>query len=423
MGKLQFTGPALLILVAHLATAQVPTAHDGELALAFAHNRSGQTSTWFVDFVEAGQPAFRIPVHHFRSASNGYLYIGKTKLAYIPVITPGQKAPLKDAFQIARNNLKSTSPRYSGYSFTVGDDVQQFAFLSEPAHRAISSQDSREQLMLFVSLMLNDFDLAQSEFGRIVAGWQQVFSPSAAPNQPTGATGIRVFSPPGASDGKLVDSTRDSLAVVGVAAEPTPVRGVVINGQPIRTSPISANVVAFQSTPMPLQSPTTAVNLLAIFDSGQTQMIFNVRKPAINFALTSLLTPDPTATVKGILTGYGEIERVQLEGKVATLTTNPDNSVAFETPDIPVQPGKNTLMGSIVSADGTRHPFSAVVERKPRLTLDFVRRAIRTLSRARFLELLDEYGVDFEVNDENKKELRAAGADQALLEAIAEAKQ
>src|SRR6266550_5911756 len=161
MGKLQFTCTALLILVARLATAQVPTAHDGELALGFAHNRAGQISTWFVDYVEhAGEPAFRIPVHHFHAECNGYLYIGKTKLAYIPAFTPGQT----DAFQIAHSDLKSVSPRYSGFSLTVGDKAQQFAFLSEPTRRAVSAQDSREQLMLFVNLVITDFDLAQIEF-------------------------------------------------------------------------------------------------------------------------------------------------------------------------------------------------------------------------------------------------------------------
>jgi hypothetical protein len=420
MGKLQFTCPALLILVAHLATAQVPAAHDGELALAFAHDRAGQTSTWFVDYVEhAGEPAFRIPVHHFHAECSGYLYIGKTELSYDPAFAPGQK----DAFQVRRRDLKSASPRYSGFSFTVADKVQQFAFLSEPAGHAISAQDSREQLMLFMNLMMTDFDLAQAEFGRIVAGWQQILSPSAAPNQPVGVTGIRIFSPLGVVDGKLVDSARDLLAVVGVVAEPTPVRGVVMNGQPILTRPITMNVVEFQSAPMRLQSPATSVNLLTIFDSGQSQMTFTVRKATITLAATTLRTSDPTATVKGTLTGYGEVKRVELDGRAATLTSNPDHSVAFETPGIPVKPGKNTLLGTIVSADGTQSSFSVLVDRQPKLSLDFVQRAIHTLSRARLLELLDEYGVDFQLNEETKKELRAAGADQSLLEAIDEAAQ
>jgi hypothetical protein len=303
----------------------------------------------------------------------------------------------------------------------VGAKVQQFAFLSEPAPRAVSAQDSREQLMLFVSLMMTNFDLAQAQFGRIVAGWQQVFSPAAAANQPAGVAGIRVFSPPGAAEGKLVDSTKDSLAVVGVVAQPTPVRGVLMNGQPIRTRPISINIVEFQSAPLLLQSATTTVDLLSICDSGQSRLMFNVRKPAIAFASTTLLTPDATATVKGTLAGYGEVERVELDGRASTLTRNPDNSVGFETPDIPVEPGKNTLLGTIVGADGSRHPFSVVVERRPRLSLDFVRRAIPTLSRARLLELLDEYGVDFQLDEENTKQLRAAGADASVLEAISEA--
>ena len=419
MGKLQFACLVFLILLARLAPAQVPTVHEGELALGFANSRASQTTTWYVDYVEhAGEPAFRILAHHFHAECTGYLYIGKTKIAYVPAFTPGQK----DAFQIARSELKGASPRYSGFSFTVGAKAQQFAFLSEPAHRSASAaQDSREQLMLFVSLMMSDFDLAQSQFGRIVAGWQQVFSPVGAPNQPPGAAGIRVLSPRGAAEGKVVDSTRDSLAVIGVVAQPTPVRGVLMNGQPIPTRQISTNIVEFQSAPVQLQSTETAVNLVGICDSGQSQLMFNVRKPGITFATTPLRTPDATADVKGTLTGYGEIERVELDGKTATLTRNPDNSVEFEVSDTPVDLGKNTLAGTIFGADGARHSFSVVVERRPRLTLDFVRRAIPTLSRTRLLELLDVYGVDFQLDEGNTKQLRAAGADQSLLDAIGEA--
>ena len=418
MGKLQFTCSFVLILLARLAPAQVPTAHDGELALGFAHNRAGQTTTWFVDYVEhAGEPAFRISVHHFHAECAGYLYIGKTKIAYTPAVTPGQK----DGFQVARSELNGSSSRYSGFRFTVGAKTQQFAFLTEPVKRAASVQDGREQLMLFVSLMMSDFDLAQTEFGRIVAGWQPAFSPAGVPKQAPGVAGIRVFSPRGAAEGTLVDSTRDSLEVMGVVAQPTPVRGVLMNGQPILTRPITANILEFQSAPLQLQSASIAINLLSICDSGQSQLMFTVRKPTITFANTPLRTPDATADVKGTLTGYGEIERVELDGKAATLTRNPDNSVAFETAGIPVDLGKNTVPGTIVSADGKRHSFTVVIERRPRLSLDFVRRAVPTLSRTRLLELLDEYGVDFELDEGTTKQLKAAGADQTLLEAIAEA--
>jgi len=418
MGKLQFTCSVFLILLARLAPAQVPTAHDGELALGFAHNRVGQTTTWFVDYVEhAGEPAFRISVHHFHAECAGYLYIGKTKIAYTPAVTPGQK----DGFQVARSDLNGSSSRYSGFRFIVGAKTQQFAFLSEPVKRAAPVQDGRAQLMLFVSLMMSDFDLAQTEFGRIVAGWQPAFSPAGAPKQAPGVAGIRVFSPRGAAEGTLVDSTRDSLQVMGVVAQPTPVRGVLMNGQPILTRPITANILEFQSAPVQLQSASIAINLLSICDSGQSQLMFTVRKPTITYANTPLRTPDATADVKGTLTGYGEIERVELDGKAATLTRNPDNSVGFETAGIPVDLGKNTVPGTIVSADGARHSFSVVIERRPRLSLDFVRRAVPTLSRTRLLELLDEYGVDFELDEGTTKQLKAAGADQTLLEAIAEA--
>lgn len=418
MRKLQFIFPFFLILAARLALAQVVTTHDGELSLAFAHSRAEQTSTWFVDYVEhSGEPAFRIFVHHFHADCSGYLYIGLTKISYDPVFTPAQK----DSFEVPRGELKSATPRYSGFSLTLGGKVQQFAFLSEPTRHPVAEGDAREQLMLFASLMVNNFELAQTEFGRIAAGWQQMFLPRAAPNQATGAAGIKVFSPSGAEAGKVIDATNDPLAVIGLVAEPTPVRGVVVNGQPIPIRSITPNVVEFRSFPLRLQSPTTSINLVSIFDSGQAQLIFIVRKPRIDFAPGTLRTSDPAATVKGTIFGYGEIERVELDGKAASLTRNADNSVGFETPSVPVKLGKNTLLGTIVDVDGSEHPFSVVVERQFRLSLEFVERAIHTLSRERLLDLLNEYGVNFELDAETEKQLRAAGADKSLLEAIGEA--
>lgn len=408
----------LLLILASFATAQVPVAHDGELALGFAHNRSGETATWFVDYLEhGGEPAFRIAVHHFHAECDGYLYIGKTKIAYVPAFTPEQY----DGFEVARSNLKSASPRYSGFSFTFGDRTQQFAFLSEPAKQAVSSPDSREQLMLFVHLMMTDFGLAQSEFGLIAAGWQQSFSPTAATKDATGAPGIRVLAPAGVADGAWVDAGSESLALVGIVAQPTPVRGLLMNGQPLPTRPITKNIVEFQSAPRRLEDAATPVNLSTNSDSGQSQITFTVRKPTISFASMTLYTADATATVKGTIAGYGEVERIELEGKAASVTRTPNNSFWFITPNLPVNPGKNVLQGTIIGVDGSTHSFSVVVERRVRLSLDFVRRAIRTLSRARLLEILDAYGVDFQLDEETTKQLRAAGADEKLLDAIADA--
>jgi len=407
----------LVLFLVSLATGQVPAAHDGELALGFAHNRSGQTSTWFVDYVEhGGEPAFRIAVHHFHAECDGYLYIGKTKLAYVPAFTPGQA----DGFEVARSDLKGSSPRYSGYSFSFGDKSQQFAFLSEPSRQAVSEQDSREQLMLFVRLMMTDFDAAQSEFGFVAAGWQPSFSATAASKELTGVPGIKVLAPAGVADGASVDAGGESLALLGLVAQPTAVRGVLMNGQLLTTRPITKNIVEFQSAPRRLQDAATTVNLLTIFDSGQSQITFTVRKPAITFASATLYTSEGTATVKGTVVGYGEVESINLGGQAASVNRNADNSFSFVTSGLLVNPGKNVLQGTIVDAAGTKHPFSVVVERHVRLTLDFVRRAIRTLSRTRLLEVLDQYGVDFRLDEETAKQLRAAGADQKLLDAIAE---
>jgi len=189
----------------------------------------------------------------------------------------------------------------------------------------------------------------------------------------------------------------------------------------VPTRPFTANIVEFQSPTMPLTAATTSVNLLTIFDSGQSQITFTVRRPTVDFASTSLSTADPTVTVKGTLTGYGKVENIELGGNAGTVSTEADDAFQFVIPNVAVNPGKNMLEGSITSIDGVVHPFSVVVERRPRLSFDFVRRAIHTLSRARLTELLDEYGVDFQLDEETTQALRAAGADQNLLDAIRDA--
>ena len=418
MRRYQFLCTAFLIFLVSLANAQVPLAHNGELALAFPHIRAEESSNWFVDYVRhGGEPTFRLLVHHFHADCTGYLYIGKTKLAYVPTSTAGPS----DAFEISRSELKDSSPRFSGFRFALPDKTQQFAFLSEPTNHTASQQDAREQLMLFVELMMTDFDSAQAEFGRIAAGWQQTFVSPATAAHNTGPPVTKFFSPNGVTDGALVDAGTDSLKLIGLVAQATPVRAVLINGQLATTQPLAANILEFQSSPMQLQSATTSLNVLTISDSGQSQLSFSVRKPTIAFASTALYTPDPTIAVKGTLTGFGEVERVEVGGEAATLTRTADNSVAFVTPGVPVNPGKNTLQGTITNANGSLHPFSVVVERRPRLSLDFVRRAIHTLSRARLTELVDEYGVDFRLDEDKTKLLRAAGADQSLLDAIRDA--
>ncbi|HEV2021214.1 MAG TPA: hypothetical protein VGQ94_01660, partial [Terriglobales bacterium] len=58
----------------------------------------------------------------------------------------------------------------------------------------------------------------------------------------------------------------------------------------------------------------------------------------------------------------------------------------------------------------------------PPLTLAEVENALANLPRKRVVEMVGEYGVDFELSNQAEKRLRDAGADSDLLLAIAKAK-
>jgi hypothetical protein len=101
--------------------------------------------------------------------------------------------------------------------------------------------------------------------------------------------------------------------------------------------------------------------------------------------------------------------------------------VEFEAASVPLAIGPNTLQGYVLTRSGVRQNFRLDLKRlpppgPPALTLAEVEKALADLPKKRVAEMVDQYGVDFDLTDEAEKRLRDAGADTNLLLAIAKAK-
>ncbi|HLK33098.1 MAG TPA: hypothetical protein VKT29_08405 [Terriglobales bacterium] len=413
---------SLLVLLASATVAQVPVAHDGELALQFPHIGRNGASSWFVDYVDySGEPAFRILVHHYHAWCYGYVYISANRVAYEPVFTPS----LKDGFSVSRRSLSNVAPRFSGIEFEIGGKAEKFAFISGPSspHMPRGLLTGRDQLLTFIQLAITNFQSARSQMARVLVGSQKTFSAEAAGESPPRVSNptISVLLPAGAAQDAVVDAGTSDLRVLGFAVQNSPIRLGWVNGRRLLLRFVAPNVAEFQSTVVPLAGDLTAVQVTLQTDIVRPQIEFSVRRPRVRFAMLPLETHDATYTLRGTLIGYGDVQAVRLLGVRGAIQRNADGSTSFELPNVPMEVGKNVLTGSVYTAEGVREPFEANVTRIRRLDMAYIQEAMHVLSRARLLELINERGVDFQLDDLNEKVLRAAGADDALLLAISKA--
>jgi hypothetical protein len=118
--------------------------------------------------------------------------------------------------------------------------------------------------------------------------------------------------------------------------------------------------------------------------------------------------------------------RVEINGAPATLTRR-DSDTEFQS-DIALNVGDNSVQGYVITSSGAREPFSVMVKRLPPagpqpLHEAEIEKALEDgLPPTRIIALVNKYGVDFALNDPAEQRLRKAGADDALLLAIAKAK-
>ncbi|HEV2021052.1 MAG TPA: hypothetical protein VGQ94_00835 [Terriglobales bacterium] len=250
----------------------------------------------------------------------------------------------------------------------------------------------------------------------------------AAPTAPPPT--ISMLEPAGAEEGRTVPAYDPTLHVRGIASQASGIASVSVNGQSAFFKPLAPQTVEFDLRDLPLSAGMSAVVVVATAtDKSVSQMTFKVGRPEVR-----VLEPgagsevrDAAVKVRGLAVGFQDVDKVEVAGQSATLRRRDDGSVEFEAASVPLALGPNALQGYVLTRGGVRQNFRLDLKRlpppgPPPLTLAEVEKALSDLPRKRVVEMVGEYGVDFELSSQAEKRLRDAGADSDLLLAIAKAK-
>jgi hypothetical protein len=406
-------------------SGQTATSHKDLPALKFNHQVKQTSSSWFVDYVQyAGEPAFRIRVHHYHKWCNGYLFVTPTRVAYVPQFTPA----VNDGVMISRGDIAGVTPRYSGYNISIANKTYAFAFLSDPdMYFAEGKSDGRTELLNFVGLALSDFGAAQRQFLMLLAG-----SGAEANGAPrlTAAPIVKILNPSDAINLATVDASAPAQRVLGIAAASGGIKAVTVNGVPAALLPLSPQIVQFTSSNLLLKNlGANPVSVVATSgDDSATQVVFSLIQPGVRITEPELdgKNSDPTVTIRGLIVGMRNLQRVDLGGKNLAVTKQLDGTFAFAAVNVPVSIGANYIPGFVVRPDGERELFWATVWRvppgPPPLSFERIEGALKAdVTNGRLASLIEQYGVDFELTPQAERYLRSIGANKTLIDAIANA--
>ncbi|HYX71020.1 MAG TPA: hypothetical protein VE825_17930, partial [Terriglobales bacterium] len=251
-----------------------------------------------------------------------------------------------------------------------------------------------------------------------------------APPAPPAPPVITMVEPAGAEESRPAE-VGATLRVRGIATQPSGIAQVTVNGQPATLKALSPQTSEFLLASLAIGPGTSSVLVLATAtDKTESHQVLSVMRPEVKITAPAPGAPvsEATVAVRGVASGFRELERVEVAGKSAALSRQPDGSVQFEVAAVPVPVGESTLQGSAVSSSGHSEPFTIAVKRlpppgPPALGLKEVLDALSNrVPKARLLALIQQYGVDFALNEDIERQLREAGADSDLLLAIAKAK-
>jgi hypothetical protein len=250
--------------------------------------------------------------------------------------------------------------------------------------------------------------------------------PPAPPAPPV----ISLVEPAGAEESKPTEAGA-TLRVRGIATQPSGIALVTVNGQPAQLKTLSPQTVEFLLPALAVAPGSSSVLVLATAtDKAEAHQVFRVTRPEVKVTAPApgAQFTEATVAVRGVASGFRDVERVEVAGQRATLTRRPDASVQFEVAAVPVPVGESVLQGTAVGSSGHSEAFTIAVKRlpppgPPALGLKEVLDALQSnVPKARLLALIEQYGVDFALNEDVERQLREAGADSELLLAIAKAK-
>jgi len=279
-------------------------------------------------------------------------------------------------------------------------------------------------------LAYQDLISAVNDFETIVAGLEMQ-AERLRPPPPAPPPVISMLEPEGAEEGRTVAGSGSALHVRGVASQATGIVSVSVNGQTAYLKNLAPQTVEFDLREVPLPAGLNAVVVVATAqDKSQGQLLFKVSKAEVRVLepAAGSETAEGRVKVRGLVVGMRDIDRVEVAGQRAVLRTLNDGNVEFEAEQVALAEGANTLAGVVSTVSGRRETFKVEVKRvppagPPPLTSAEVEEALAGgIPVGRVTEMVSQYGVNFALTDEIEGRLRALGADDALLLAIAKAK-
>ena len=393
-----------------------------------ASSRSGTSSEG--ELVNPGEnPAVRYPVAHFSgsglfaSFDYGWLYFSRDTIRY--EVVRGDKG---HSFEYRRSELELAK---EWTTFGLPNRAAELRFHGTNYHFWQVTRSNLESgrphstgFQELISTANNPEDaIAMGE-----ARYARFAPPKPAPAAPPPT--ISMLEPAGAEEGRTVSAYDPTLHVRGIASQASGIVSVSVNGQTAFFKPLAPQTVEFDLRDLPLSSGMSAVVVVATgTDKSVGQMTFKVTRPEVRVLEpgTGSEVSDATARVRGLAVGFQDVDKVDVAGQAATLRRRDDGSVEFEAASVPLAVGPNALQGYVLTRSGVRQNFRLDLKRlpppgPPALTLAEVENALANLPKKRVGEMVEQYGVDFDLTDEAEKRLRGAGADTNLLLAIARAK-
>jgi hypothetical protein len=373
-------------------------------------------------------PAVRYPVAHFGGAGlfasfdYGYLYFSRDTIRYEVVRGGGHPFEFpRSALEVAKEWTTFGMPnraaelRFQGVNYHFWQVAR--SNLTSGRARSMGFQD-------LINAANNPEDAIAMAEARYARYAPKPVAPPAPP--PT----ISMLEPAGAEEGKTVSAYDSTLHLRGIASQASGIASISVNGQSAFFKPLAPQTVEFDLRDLPLSSGTNAVVVVATAtDKSVGQMTFKVSRSEVRVLEPGAgsETTDAAVKVRGLASGFPDVDKVEVAGQAATLQRRADGTVEFEASNVPLTVGPNALQGYVLTRGGMRQSFSLHLKRNPppgppALTLAEVENALANLPKKRVAEMVEQYGVDFALDDEAEKRLRDAGADTNLLLAIARAK-
>jgi hypothetical protein len=422
--KTALTALALLLLVPLLAAQANPAPQPAAPALPSAADfpHGFESNPYLVAGGDNPIVGFNVAHAHMLDVCSGLLFISRDSIRYVVLQPSGGE----HSFQYPRAELTTARPWQPlipisptlthATELKFGGRTYHFYMLRPGAMLSPGRGDFVPTGEIVDTI--NGFDAAVARL--------KPPPPPAPPAPPA----ITLVEPAGAEESRPVEAGA-SLRVRGIVTQPSGIALVTVNGQPATLKILSPQTSEFLLPALAVAPGSTSVLVLATStDKAEAHLVFSVMRPEVKVTAPApgAQSTEATIAVRGVATGFRELERVEVAGQRATLTRQPDGSVHFEIAALPVPVGESTLQGSAVSSSGHSEPFTIAVKRlpppgPPALGLKEVLDALNNrVPKPRLLALINQYGVDFALNEDIERQLREAGADSDLLLAIAKSK-